>query len=103
VPEIDFLWVVPETSYTNWIDLDSEKYGVNFKLWVTKEQGRPDVREYVKQSILQTIADCGNDKNVPVAVAVCGPAAIVRSTRNACSDLMWDGINVEFRAESFGW
>ncbi|KAK9354930.1 hypothetical protein V1523DRAFT_439044 [Lipomyces doorenjongii] len=75
-PEIDFLWVVPDRSYASWADLDNEKYGVNFKLWVTKEQ---------------------------VAAAVCGPAPIVRETRNACSDLLWEQYNVDFHAESFGW
>ncbi|KAK9453404.1 hypothetical protein V1511DRAFT_512701 [Dipodascopsis uninucleata] len=103
VPVIDFLWVVPDRSFSNWVDLDSEKFGVDFKLWVTKEQGRPDIRKYVKDSIMECVEQCNGDKNVPVAIAVCGPAAIVRATRNAASDLLWEGVNVEFRAESFGW
>ncbi|KAK9361798.1 hypothetical protein V1504DRAFT_56979 [Lipomyces starkeyi] len=102
-PEIDFLWVVPDQSYASWADLDNEKYGVNFKLWVTKEQGRPNIREYVKDSLRKTIEEYGGDKNIAVAAAVCGPAPIVRETRNACSDLLWEQYNVDFHAESFGW
>ncbi|KAK9476096.1 hypothetical protein V1514DRAFT_201457 [Lipomyces japonicus] len=103
VPDVDFLWVVPDRSYASWADLDEQKFGVNFKLWVTKEQGRPDIRQYVKESIKKTIEDFGGDKNIPVAAAVCGPSEIVRSTRNASSDLLWEGYNVDFHAESFGW
>lgn len=102
-PEIDFLWVVPDNSFATWADLDSEKYGVNFKLWCTKEKGRPDIRKYVRESLKECIDQYGGDKNVAVAAAVCGPGAIVRETRNACSDLLWEEYNVDFHAESFGW
>ncbi|KAK9474280.1 FAD-binding domain-containing protein [Dipodascopsis tothii] len=102
-PEIDFLWVVPDRSFGDWVDLDSEKYGVDFKLWVTKEQGRPDVQKYVRDSIRKTVDEYGNNPNVGIAVGVCGPAPIVLATRNACSDMLWEGVNVEFHSESFGW
>ncbi|KAK9459676.1 uncharacterized protein V1516DRAFT_680524 [Lipomyces oligophaga] len=102
-PEIDFLWVVPDRSFASWVDLDSEKYGVNFKLWVTKEKGRPDIRSYVRDSLKDCIEQCNGDKNLCVAAAVCGPGAIVRETRNACADLLWEEYNVDFHAESFGW
>ncbi|KAK9452143.1 uncharacterized protein V1518DRAFT_410461 [Limtongia smithiae] len=102
-PEIDFLWVVPDMSFASWVDLDSEKYGVNFKLWCTREKGRPDIRAYVRDSIRECIASCNDDKNVAVGVGVCGPGLVVRDTRNACSDMLWESYNVDFHAESFGW
>ncbi|KAK7202850.1 ferric reductase like transmembrane component-domain-containing protein [Myxozyma melibiosi] len=102
-PEIDFLWVVPDMSFATWADLDSEKYGVNFKLWCTKEKGRPDIRSYVRESLKECIEQYGGDKRIAVAAAVCGPGAVVRETRNACSDLLWEEYNVDFHAESFGW
>ncbi|KAK9471888.1 ferric reductase like transmembrane component-domain-containing protein [Dipodascopsis tothii] len=102
-PEIDFLWVVPKRDFADWVDLDSAKYGVDFKLWVTAESGRPDIKQYVKDSVLETLKQNNYDPDTKVAVAVCGPAPLVLASRNACADLLWDNVNVMFYSESFGW
>ncbi|KAK9474934.1 ferric reductase like transmembrane component-domain-containing protein, partial [Dipodascopsis tothii] len=49
-PEIDFLWIVRDRSASEWVNLDSDAFGVDFKLWVSAESGRPDVKAYVKDS-----------------------------------------------------
>ncbi|KAK9477583.1 FAD-binding domain-containing protein [Lipomyces japonicus] len=95
-PDVDFLWVVPSRDFTSWVDL-KEDYNVDFKVWVTAEQGRPDIKKYVKDSIIA--AGPGSR----VAVAVCGPGPLVRDSRNACSEMLWEGLNVSFYSENFGW
>ncbi|KAK9477027.1 FAD-binding domain-containing protein, partial [Lipomyces japonicus] len=93
--EIDFLWVVPQRDFSTWVDLD-DKYNVDFKLWVTAEQGRPDIKKYVKDSVEAA-------QGAKVAVGVCGPSLLVLNSRNACSELLWNGVDVEFYSENFGW
>ncbi|KAK9467981.1 FAD-binding domain-containing protein [Lipomyces arxii] len=93
--DIDFFWVIPQRDFVSWVDMDP-KYNVDFKVWVTAEQGRPNIDQYVKDSI----AAANGQKT---AVAVCGPAPLVRSSRNACATLLWKGVDVEFYSENFGW
>ncbi|KAK9467511.1 hypothetical protein V1512DRAFT_205758 [Lipomyces arxii] len=95
-PEVDFLWVVPSRDFTSWVDLN-EKFGVDFKVWVTAEQGRPDIKKYVKDSIIAA------GPGARVCVGVCGPGPLVRDSRNACSEMLWEGNNVAFFSENFGW
>ncbi|KAK9461691.1 FAD-binding domain-containing protein [Lipomyces oligophaga] len=93
--EVDFFWVVPQRDFVSWVDMDP-KYNVDFKVWVTAEQGRPDISQYVKDSVAAA-------NGAPVAVAVCGPSPLVRASRNACASLLWKGSDVEFYSENFGW
>ncbi|KAK9474986.1 FAD-binding domain-containing protein [Dipodascopsis tothii] len=95
-PDVDFLWVVPNRDFTNWVDL-KDNYNVDFKIWATAEQGRPDIKKYVKDSIIAA------GPGAKVAVACCGPAPLVRDARNASSELLWDGLDVHFYSENFGW
>ncbi|KAK9254187.1 FAD-binding domain-containing protein [Lipomyces tetrasporus] len=95
-PEVDFLWVVPSRDFSSWVDL-KEDYNVDFKIWVTAEQGRPNITKYVKDSIIAA------GPGARVAVAVCGPAPLVRDSRNACAEMLWEGNNVAFYSENFGW
>ncbi|KAK9461531.1 FAD-binding domain-containing protein [Lipomyces oligophaga] len=95
-PEVDFLWVVPSRDFASWVDL-KEDYNVDFKVWVTAEQGRPDIKKYVKDSIIAA------GPGARVCVGVCGPAPLVRDSRNACSEMLWEGNNVAFYSENFGW
>ncbi|KAK7208264.1 FAD-binding domain-containing protein [Myxozyma melibiosi] len=93
--EIDFFWVIPQRDFVSWVDMDP-KHGVDFKVWVTSEQGRPNIDQYVKDSIAAA-------NGAPCAVAVCGPSPLVRSSRNSCASLLWNGVDVEFYSENFGW
>ena len=95
-PEIDFLWVVPNREFTQWVDL-KDNFNVDFKIWATSEQGRPDIKKYVKDSIIAA------GPGAKVAVATCGPAPLVRDARNASSELLWEGLDVHFYSENFGW
>ncbi|KAK9356421.1 FAD-binding domain-containing protein [Lipomyces doorenjongii] len=93
--EVDFFWVVPQRDFISWVDMDP-KFNVDFKVWVTAEQGRPDIEQYVKDSVAAA-------QGQKCAVAVCGPAPLVRNSRNACASLLWQGVDVEFYSENFGW
>ncbi|KAK7205478.1 FAD-binding domain-containing protein [Myxozyma melibiosi] len=95
-PEVDFLWVVPSRDFATWVDL-KEDYNVDFKIWVTAEQGRPDIKKYVKDSIIAA------GPGARVCIGVCGPAPLVRDSRNASSEMLWEGNNVAFYSENFGW
>ncbi|KAK9475575.1 FAD-binding domain-containing protein [Dipodascopsis tothii] len=100
---IEFMWIIPHEEYRNWVDLDSEKYGVDFKVWITSRDGRPDVKSYVTRNVTDSVSAANGDKDVKVVVTACGPAEMVRVARNACASLLWDGYNVEFHSEAFGW
>ncbi|KAK9449415.1 FAD-binding domain-containing protein [Limtongia smithiae] len=93
--EIDFFWVIPQRDFVSWVDFDAAP-NVDFKVWVTAEQGRPNIDQYVKNSIA-----AANGR--PVAVAVCGPSPLVRASRNASAAELWEGKDVEFFSENFGW
>lgn len=106
--EIEFLWVIPYRNFVNWIpgfeehlaDLAAHKIPgpVNARIWVTREDGRPDIDYEVKSMV------GGGSTDREVWVATCGPDYLVRQVRNTVAELRRSGRgDVNYYAEKFGW
>jgi NAD(P)H-flavin reductase len=127
--EIHFLWVIPYRSFISWLPdlaqacggdsdvgftgpLDTyERYDngsvlVHRHIWITREAGRPDIKQLVKDMVGPEEMD---EINPAVGkcqswVATCGPDYMVRMVRNAVAELRLEGRGeVEYYAEKFGW
>lgn len=121
--EIHFLWIIPYRSFISWLpelaeagvgrdnlaeSLDTyERYDngsvlVHRHIWITREVGRPDVKQLVKDMIGPDETE--NSTKSQSWVATCGPDYMVRNVRNAVADLRSEGRHeVEYCAEKFGW
>ncbi|CAN6605323.1 hypothetical protein TRVA0_002S05468 [Trichomonascus vanleenenianus] len=90
--DVEFLWVVPRREFSEWVDLvDPGK----MRLWVTREQGRPDLNELIRDMV-------GDSSRV--WLGCCGPENLLRACRNTIADLRAEGNSeMHYYAERFGW
>jgi hypothetical protein len=92
------VWIVHSVSHSSWLPRDKMKELQDWGLELlmpppTSVAGRPDVRSVVRKWV-------GDEKT---AVVVSGPDGLVRAVRNACADLMAEGVPVKLQVEKFGW
>lgn len=123
--ELHFLWIIPYRDFTSWIpdlvatkdqalesyeSFDDGRVVVHKHIWVTREEGRPDIESLVKQAVrgagsTASVMPTTTSKRVgsKAWVATCGPDYMVRGVRNAVADLVQEGEQVDYYAEKFGW
>lgn len=118
--DLEFLWIIPHRSFLAWLPkLESQlsprlptnevSSRVRARVWVTREDGRPDIRHEVRTMVgsypsLDLASTIKDDKASSCWVSTCGPDYLVREVRNACAELRMSGRgDVEFYAEKFGW
>lgn len=126
--EIHFLWVIPYRSFISWLPDLAQAYGgdgdagfkepldtyeyydngsvlVHRHIWITREVGRPDIKQLVKDMVgPEEVDEADPDRKCQSWVATCGPDYMVRKVRNAVAELRLEGRGeVEYYAEKFGW
>ncbi|KAE9983946.1 hypothetical protein BLS_003351 [Venturia inaequalis] len=97
------LWVIHSRSHLSWVPEERFKelreWGLDLYVTApTAENGRPNVPQILDD---WTYKYADGDKRVGVVVS--GPDGMNRTARNACSDLLRRGKNVQVMVEKFGW
>lgn len=90
--DIRFLWIVPRKDFDDWIEMIDS--GLN--LWISREQGRPDIERLLRENLVPESGDCW--------IGTCGPEMLLKSIRNFVADQRSQGrTDIDFYAEKFGW
>lgn len=97
------LWVIHSRSHLSWVPEERFKelreWGLDLYVTApTAENGRPNVPQILDD---WTYKYADGDKRIGVVVS--GPDGMNRTARNACSDLLRRGKNVQVMVEKFGW
>jgi hypothetical protein len=96
------VWVVHSRSHLSWLPQERvnelKEWGLELCIPPpTADGGRPDVAEIVQNLVYQH-QECASS-----AIVVSGPDGMNRDVRNACSDLVQEGLDVRVTVEKFGW
>lgn len=99
---IGLIWIVQDKRHISWLGDErlDELREVGCRVVVpppSKQCGRPDVKALVRDMVDE------GEEELKVGVVVSGPDGMNRDVRNTCSQLVWEGRNVEVMVEKFGW
>ena len=111
-----FVWIVHKSSHVSWIsDIEMEEVKRSEAVDIvippaTELEGRPDIREIIKtwcERIVQSHGrrrdQSGKRSDPKIGMVVSGPDGLNRTVRNLASEFLWDGWDVAFEVEKFGW
>ncbi|KAI1103760.1 hypothetical protein F4804DRAFT_309140 [Jackrogersella minutella] len=98
--QVHLFWVIHSRTQLSWIPeeriAELRKFGVHVTIpEPTNEAGRPDITGYV--------ADLASISEGRLGMVVSGPDGLNRTARNACSEAVRSGADIQLRVEKFGW
>lgn len=102
--DVVFVWVIHNALHLEWLGQErlDELKALGAELVIpgpTDRDGRPDVGGLVKDVVQRRRV--GRDDSVGVVVS--GPDGMNRGVRNACAEMVGEGLDVGVAVEKFGW
>ncbi|GAB7339274.1 hypothetical protein MBLNU457_5928t1 [Dothideomycetes sp. NU457] len=102
--DVVFVWVIHSALHIEWLGQErlDELKALGAEVVIpgpTDRNGRPDVGPLVKDVVHRRRV--GRDDSVGVVVS--GPDGMNRGVRNACAEMVGEGLDVGVAVEKFGW